>query len=153
MTDTFHLTVSVDSAAPLRVYPAWDYDENRDIRRADHRTQGGASTVAVLNTQAQFTVPLPWVSSADTLTVRTAWANGREVVWTVNASESSRRSWNCVITNQDDPLPEREVVNYNFHRGILFLRESGGAGEMDGGPFILDDATWGLLDQAYNVLT
>mgnify|MGYP001562673080 FL=1 len=151
MPDIFHLTIAVNSTVPLQVQPGWDYHEGRMQGRMVHREQVGAAQAVILHPQAYFNVPLTWVTSADAATIRAAWRDNLEVIWTVNAS-SSPRSWRCSIANVDDPLPHREPQNFNHFGGMLFLKESTGAGEGDMGPFILDNATWGLLDQSYNGL-
>lgn len=151
MPEAFHITVTVNSAAPLRVLPLFGYAQRDSLRREDTRLQGGALRTWRFGRQAGFDAPLEWVSSADAAFLRSAWRDGREVIWTINAS-TSPQSWVCQVTNQEEPFPQRSGVNYSDFRGILFLRETNGAGRIEGGPFIMDDATWGIMDGTYNLI-
>ncbi len=149
--DTFHYLSTVDSQY-MQINPTYDYviEEPNQVRHG--RTLGGQlNSYRIETNHVRFTLPLTFVSSSDKSRIMADWRDRNEVVITMNLS-SSPVSAVTKIVNVNEPLGVRSRFSDTEFDGVLFLTSVDSRGLTSGGPFILDDAFYGLLDQSYNVL-
>ena len=148
---TFHLTTAVGSAEMKQVFPTWSVEEVEEFLGEHTRHQTGKQSTWRWGDAWGIDLPLEYVNSSDVNLFRDWWRDQREVIITMQASLDAF-SHTCRIVNEENPFPSVHQPDATQFQGTLMLRESNGQGKLDGGPFILDDATWGKLDQTYNVL-
>ena len=150
---SLHLSSLVGSTGLLPFLTGWELVEERGPTRRHFRAQqGGLYTFAPGGEPLRYELPLAFVDSAVRATLNAWWADGRQVLLTLAASDSPR-SVLFRIANGQRPIGGRIAPLADRFAGSLLLLEDGAVGKRPGGPFILDDATWGKLDQTYNVLT
>ena len=148
---TFHLTWMGTSASPVEIFPTWDFTQSQEKFGSEHRTLEGNLHTYLWGVFWNFSIPLNFVSSSYASELRDRWNGRNEVVFT-EALSSDPHSVRCRMVNDTVPMVQREWANYDQFKGMVFLRESQGTGQFSGGPFLLNDPTWGKLDQSYNVL-
>jgi len=150
---SFHLTSLVGSAAPLEVFPTPDFAERLLDAPEHRRTMGGRLHTHRLVGSGTYEVVLPLVnvSSAQRAEITAWWSAGRALLLTFAAS-SDPQSLEMQIVGDSEPLGGWHPAHRELRNGVVLLADRRGTGKIPGGPFILDDATWGLLDQSYNVL-
>lgn len=137
----------------VQLHPTWDFVESQMPRTSHGATLGGRLYTSVDTTVAyRWSLPLTFVSSADRAQVMPWWRNQTELLLTLNLSDTNRATSYVRIANQMEPLGQRSPFQIDRYSGILQLQETRGLGLLPGGLFILDDAYWGVLDEAYNVL-
>ncbi len=150
---TFHLRTAADSGAFLEINPGREFNETWETGRGDTVSLGGRRFTHVpAGAALRHTVPLAFVSSADRETIDGWWRDQPELVFTFNLSESTAQSVRVQMINEREPLGLYIPATRELYAGVLFLRVVVANGKLGGGPFILDDAVWGKLDETYNVL-
>ena len=150
---TFHLRTAAESGAFLEINPGREFSESWETGRGDEVSLGGRRYTHVpAGAALRYSVPLAFVSSADRETMDGWWRDQPELVFTFNLSESTAQSVRVQMINEREPLGRNIPANRDLYAGVLFLREVEANGKLGGGPFILDDAVWGKLDETYNVL-
>lgn len=150
---SFHLTSDVTSMF-LEVHPTHDFLEEADRLAGHQATQGGRlhSWRSGSGESLRWTLPLEAVNSSDRTAINSAWRSGDLLGLTFSLSHDVAQTVAVRIVNEQAPLPLRRPGRPDLFAGNLFLRQADPTGKVAGGPFILDDAVWGLLDQSYNVL-
>jgi hypothetical protein len=98
-----------------------------------------------------YTVPLTAVDSATRADFTAWWRSQQELLFSINGSSSSQQAL-VRLVNAEEPLGQPVPGVSGRYRGVLMLRETRGLGPVQGNPFVLDDPSLGLLDQAANVL-
>lgn len=150
--DSFHLLFSTDSTY-TEINPTYNITIENLTTINDDRAIGGSFNTSILTTnQTRIELPMTFVNSSLKSKIYNDWSNRNELRFVLNLSNSPL-SYVCKITNNTEPLGLRSQFTTDEFSGNVFLLTVNGKTAINGGPFILDDAVWGKLDQNYNVLT
>lgn len=154
---TFHLAAEGAAASSLgnwlQVYPLADYEERWSAPGAERLTLGGRLTRAQVGCGVKsVSFGLAFVASADQATLTSWWLSRAALLlaWDLT-SPGSMSFWGCQLGNQLTPVRQQHVPGQGgYYRGMLQLVPTYTMEELTGLPFTYDDASLGLLDQAYN---
>lgn len=152
--DSFHLTSTVGSAGTFQIYPTYGFTEEIIVNRKINRSiSGGYNSYQLQGDFFRYSLPMTYVSSEERSYITEWWADQREMVLTINLS-SNPESLICRISNDVQPFAQNEPFQYDKFAGNLVLRSVKPASSPVSNrfPFILDNSSLGLLDQAYNFL-
>lgn len=149
------MVISVESSATVREFDGADsMNEREALLGAQHVSPGGVSFIWRLGQRWEgslYAEGRTMVSSADASLWNDWWRRQAELVVTFTHSTTPVSVF-ARIVNGEQPFGE-QVRGTLLWQGLVQLQGTTGEARVAYGPFILDDATWGLTDQTYNALT
>ena len=146
----FFITSLSDVNCPYPIYPGWSFQDRESQIASRFRTQGGKLFSYRWSGFHKYQIPLTFVDSAGEHLLNAWWANQETVALTLNSSESESTVL-CMMVNGTKPINQFVRPYSDLFEGTLQL-EAVEESSKTGRPFILDDETFGLLDQSYNAI-
>ena len=151
---TFYLG-DVSSPTTLQIHPTFDYFESVERRRQTQTAQAGAvKQYQMEGGRFRFSLPFNLINSEDANYIRDYWRSNETIRFS-NVYSNVNLFVDCRIINKNDPFNSYTKNRYTNFDGVLTLLSVNDQNTDRGiqkseisslGPFILDDAIQGILD-------
>ena len=146
----FLLSPLDEATAPLLLEAERGFTTQQFRRQAQHRTLHGEHYVYPWHRIQRFRVPMNFVDSATAARINGWWQAGTVLALTLDTSAWPSTHL-CRAVNPESPLHALREPYGTLRAGELLL-EALTPGDAVPRPFILDDPTFGRLDQPYNAI-
>lgn len=142
----FHFTPDTSSTDTWKVFPTWDFREER-IKALNKTRSIGSELNDYRNAGSylRYSMPFTIVSSLRGTEINSLWQAQSNVFLTLNMS-SNPETIKCRIANRSEPLNKRTQANINKYEGIAFLKSTDASSLFSGCPLIADNAVFGISD-------
>lgn len=167
---TFWIKSFVSSSDPVQIHPSFNQKERQIAHINNYLTiAGGNHSYKKVGGHFEVELPLDFINSETNNLFTNWWRRNETVYYTENLSsfnELAVETILCKISNINEPFVFNSRGQHEFFSGTLRLRSISNNVSSNANPaisnqefrkpitgmFILDDPTWGKLDQSYNRL-